>query len=654
VRQYPRADDTYVEVPTLAGPRGGSTQGVSESSRRRWMFWRSPSDQPGWARPLLLGITALGALTYLWGISDSPLEPYYAAAARSMGSNWHDFFFGAFDPRGTITLDKLPGAFWIQGLFVRVLGFHYWVVAFPQVIAGVLTILVLYRTLRRVAGPEAGLLAALLLAASPATVLLNRGNVSDPWLVLFTVLAADAAVRAMTSDRRSTLVVAGLWVGLAFQTKMIQAWLILPVLFGAYLFAGQAQLRRRIGTVLLAGVVAVVVSLSWMTVVTLVPGHDRPFVDGTSNNSAYAQVFVYNGWSRIGIPWDHSDLVKGHEPFLTVAIGPAAKLAASAVPAGWRRLLAGPLGRDDGWLLPATVISLIGLMVARRRSARTDILRASAMLWGAWLLLLFAFFSAGSLVNAYYLGALAPAEAALCALGAVTVWRERRDRLWTSYVLIATVLASVPYAVYLVGSARGYTNAVTVCCIAIGAIAVLGLAGMRWTRWPTGRNRDAANIVVTAVALLFVPVVAVATSVSADLGAFSTPFQPATVTTILTTSAQFFQSHGATVARTFSGPMFDDPIAQVDDTANSAAPLIMVTGREFLPLGGYLGTLPVPTLSELKHLVKTHQVIEFVVPITPPGSDPRTAWVRRSCRRIYATRSSHGVDIGTYDCDESP
>ena len=296
------------------------------------MFWRSPSDQPRWARPLLLGIAALGALTYLWGISDFPLEPYYGAAARSMGSNWHDFFFGAVDPRGTMSLDKLPGAFWIQGLFVRVLGFHYWVVAFPQVIAGVLTILVLYRTVRRVAGAGAGIVAALLLAASPATVLMNRGNVSDPWLVLLMVLALDAAIRAMTSDRRATLIVAGLWVGLAFQTKMIQAWFILPVLFGVYLFAAQTPLRRRVGSVLLAGVVAVVVSLSWMTVVALVPGHDRPYVDGTSNDSVYAQVFVYNGWGKLGIPWFHSDLLGAQEPFLTQAVGPAAKLVAEAVP----------------------------------------------------------------------------------------------------------------------------------------------------------------------------------------------------------------------------------------------------------------------------------------------------------------------------------
>ena len=47
---------------------------------------------------------------------------------RSMSMSWHNFIFGAFDPAGTITLDKLPGAFWIQALAVRAFGLHTWVI----------------------------------------------------------------------------------------------------------------------------------------------------------------------------------------------------------------------------------------------------------------------------------------------------------------------------------------------------------------------------------------------------------------------------------------------------------------------------------------------------------------------------------------------
>ena len=141
-----------------------------------------------------------------------------------------------------------------------------------------------------------------MLAVTPITVLLNRGNVSDSLLILLLVLAADATSAALLAGSLPQLLLAGVWVGLAFQTKMIQAWLALPALAAAYLLAAPAaKLRTRCAHVALAGLVTAVVSLSWMTAVSLVPSHDRPYVDGSPNDSLYAQVFDYNGLaSRTG------------------------------------------------------------------------------------------------------------------------------------------------------------------------------------------------------------------------------------------------------------------------------------------------------------------------------------------------------------------
>ena len=44
--------------------------------------------------------------------------------------------------------------------------------------------------------------------------------------------------------------------------------------------------------------VTVVVSLAWMIAITLTPAADRPYADGSQNNSVFAQVFVYNGVER--------------------------------------------------------------------------------------------------------------------------------------------------------------------------------------------------------------------------------------------------------------------------------------------------------------------------------------------------------------------
>src|SRR5499427_8589089 len=256
--------------------------------RRFLTVWRSPADQPSWARPALLAIAAVAAVAYGWGMAGASVEPFYGAAARSMSESWHDFIFGAFDPAGTVTVDKLPGALWLQALSLRVFGFHIWALVLPQVVEGVLTILVLYRAVRRLAGPAAGLTAAAVLAATPITVLLSRGNVSDSLL---------------TGSLRQ-LLLAGAWVGLAFQAKMIQAWLVLPALAAAYLLAAPAaRLRTRFAHVALAGLVTAIVSLSWMTAVSLVPAQDRPYADGSPNDSVYTQVFDYNGLGRLTGNW---------------------------------------------------------------------------------------------------------------------------------------------------------------------------------------------------------------------------------------------------------------------------------------------------------------------------------------------------------------
>ena len=268
--------------------------------RRFLTPWRSPADQPGWARPALLGIAVVAAVAYGWGMAGASVEPFYGAAARSMSESWHDFIFGAFDPAGTVTVNKLPGALWVQALSLRVFGFHIWALVLPQVVEGVLTILVLYRAVRPLAGPAAGLIAAAVLAVTPITVLLSRGNVSDSLLILLLVLAADATSAALLTGSLRQLLLAGVWVGLAFQAKMIQAWLALPALAAAYLLAAPAaKLRTRCAHVALAGLVTAVVSLSWMTAVSLVPSQDRPYVDGSADDSVYTQVFDYNGLGRL-------------------------------------------------------------------------------------------------------------------------------------------------------------------------------------------------------------------------------------------------------------------------------------------------------------------------------------------------------------------
>ncbi|MYR20245.1 glycosyltransferase family 39 protein, partial [Streptomyces sp. SID6137] len=262
--------------------------------------WKAPVGEPSYARPALLFLTVLAAVFYAWGITHSQYHTFYADAARSMTGSWKAFFYGSFDPANSITLDKSPGFLWPQALSARLLGFHPWTLTLPQVLEGVASMLVLYRLVHCWAGTHAALLAATAFLVTPVAVGLFRTSVEDPAFTLCLLLAAEATQRAARAGRPRPLLLAGVWVGAAFQAKMLEAWAVLPALALVYLVSAPLALRRRLAHLGLAALVTTAVSASWMLAVTLVPAKDRPYVDGTTNNSAFSMVVGYNFLNRFG------------------------------------------------------------------------------------------------------------------------------------------------------------------------------------------------------------------------------------------------------------------------------------------------------------------------------------------------------------------
>jgi 4-amino-4-deoxy-L-arabinose transferase-like glycosyltransferase len=586
-----------------------------------WNAWTSfaGSGERRGVTVALGAIIVVAGLAYAWGADRQVLEVYYAASVRSMSASWHDFLFGAFDPAGTITLDKLPGSFWVQALSVRVLGLHTWAIVLPQVVEGVATVLALYVVVRRHAGTLAGLLAAALLAISPATVALDRGNVADSLLILLMVLAADATVRATASGRLRTLLLAGALVGLAFQAKMIEAWALLPALAAMYLLAAPGARRRRLGQLAAAGAIAAIVSLSWMTFVTLVPSHDRPYIDGSRHNSIYQQVFDYNGFGRLDAP-----LAGAGNPTPGAGL-----LGAFSVrhPPSWDRLLVGSAGRDGGWLLPAAVLAAIAVLVARRRRDRRDPVRAGVVLWGVWLVTLFGLFSVAGRINPYYLAALSPAIAALCAIGVSAAW-QRRDSLRAPLPwLAAASLVTTVYALWLLPADNrpGWLPAGTA---ALGA-AALAVAGLAFTR-RTQRSL-AASLAIALGAAGLVPAVAAATLTANGWGPFDTPFQPPSVTAVTQQLARRVSHPSALAVATFQRAGLGARYPLATYTSLLAAPLIFATGQEVLPIGGFAGSSPSPSLSQLRGFVAQGR-LHLILGLS--GHDPRARWAATHCRSL--------------------
>ena len=260
---------------------------------------RSPNEKRR-ARLVLTAILICAGLVYFWRIGAATTNPFYTVAVRSMAESWKAFFYGSFNPGNSITIDKIPGYLWPQALSARIFGFHPWSLTLPEVIEALVTVIVTYRLVRNWAGEAAGLFAAAFLVLTPALVGSARLNNEESAFTMCLVLAAAATQRAVASGRLRSLVLAGVWVGLAFQCKMVEAWAVLPALAAAYLLAAPPRPLRRIIHVAIAGVVTVAVSIAWIAIVALVPGADRPYIDGTVNNNPFSMVFGYNALTRFG------------------------------------------------------------------------------------------------------------------------------------------------------------------------------------------------------------------------------------------------------------------------------------------------------------------------------------------------------------------
>ena len=371
---------------------------------------RGPDTDPRWARPTLLGLLALTALLYLWDLTRNGwANDFYAAAVQAGTRSWKAFFFGSFDSSNFITVDKTPASLWIMELSGRIFGFSQWSMLVPQALEGVASVALLYAAVRRWFGPAAGLIAGLVLALTPVAALMFRFNNPDALLVLLMTAAAYALVRAIENGRTRWLVFCGVLLGFAFLAKMLQAFLVVPGFAIAYLWAGAPpRLLRRVWQTAAVGAGIIVGAGWWLLIAELTPAADRPYFGGSTDNNILQLAIGYNGLGRI--TGDETGSIGGGGP------GGAGFGGAT----GLLRLFHTEFGGQISWLLPAALICLAVMTWVSRRAARTDRIRAAALLWGGWVIVTGLVFSyMNGIIHPYYMVALAPGIAALVGIGTV-------------------------------------------------------------------------------------------------------------------------------------------------------------------------------------------------------------------------------------------
>nr|WP_025775248.1 glycosyltransferase family 39 protein [Clostridium botulinum] len=226
---------------------------------------------------------------------------YYAAGVKSMTLSLKNFFFISFDPASFVSIDKPPLGFWIQAIFAKIFGFSGWSIILPQAIAGVVSVGLIYVIVKRSFGTAAGLISAICLAVTPVFVAVSRNNTCDNLLVLTLLLACLVLSKASEKGKLKYLLISLAIIGIGFNIKMLQAYMIIPAIYITYLLSNAVSFKKRIVHLMVGTIILILVSLSWAFIVDLIPEGNRPYVGSSTNNSVMELIIGHNGLERLGI-----------------------------------------------------------------------------------------------------------------------------------------------------------------------------------------------------------------------------------------------------------------------------------------------------------------------------------------------------------------
>ena len=631
-----------------------------------------------WTLPVLLVLT--GALYLFGALHNGMANSYYAAAVQAASQDWTAWLFGSLDAANYVSVDKPPLATMVMGLCARLFGFSSFSMLLPSVLAGVGSMWLVYAAVKRQFGFASAVIAGATLMLTPVAALMFGFNNPDAILTLMLTASGYAFLRSLEGKRPLLwLGLAGLFTGLAFNTKMLQGLMVLPAMVLVYVVFAKPPIVTRFLHVMFAGVITTMSTLWWSVLVWLTPASSRPWVGSTNDNNIWSLIFGYNGLGRLlggrgagggpggGMP--PSGGADGAAALKTVGNttqtatdgvsmmsgGMGGGLGAGHGPGGTGfggktgifRIFNNDFGPNIAWLL---VLALAGgglLLWILRKTPRTNRGRAAVMFWMLWLLIHVVIFSMTSgVIHPYYVVVMAPAVAALVGISLPFLWGAYVRRKPYAWLLPVLVGVTAVIAVMILG----YAGTMTWLMWIVGLLGIAGMIGLLVNLYATRRWLQNLAIITAIAACTLAPTVYTLATVNVahtgsipTAGPSSTAMQGSNNETSQADSqlVQYLlrHQHGATWLVAVA-------------SANESAAIQLTSGQPVMAVGGFNGSDTPLTLDQFKQLVKAGKVKYYAISSHGRGgggpggsSNEITAWVKQTGTVV----NCGGSDVTLYE-----
>ena len=593
---------------------------------------------------LAIGILLiLTAATYLYGAMQNGMaNSYYAAAVQAASSNFTAWLFGSLDAANFVSVDKPPLATMIMGLSAKIFGFSSFSMLLPNVLAGVITVYLVYRITRRYFGFKSGFIAGIVLAMTPVVALMSGFNNPDAILMCFLTASGYCFIKALELHPIRNLTLSAIFSGLAFNTKMLQGLMILPAIYVVYLCFAKPKLNKRILHLGIFTGVVMLASLSWSILVYLTPAEMRPWVGSTNDNNIWSLIFGYNGFGRL----------LGNSPGNGGGGGGRTGFGGTT---GIFRMFNEEFGPNIAWFIPAALIGVVAVAIKLRNKERSNIQFGITAFWTIWLLThMFIFSMTSGTIHPYYVVVLAPAIAALVGISLPLIIRlyKTEQNIW----LLPVTVGVTTLTAAIILSMGGLTGMMWVI-LSLGVISSLLLVlAKSLPKAYQGGERDKemrqamlvkVGGILSIISVLATPVYyTIATVTQAHVG--SIPTAGPSSTALMGSNNENAEAESALVTFLLANSSESTWIAAVN-SANESAAIQISTGKPVAALGGFNGSDPVLTLAQFKEYVASGKIKYYVTSSNgmggggPGGSSEIVSWIKQNATVVSYGGSQYTV-----------